>query len=327
MPRLKAIMGAGNQPCALVVSSHPRAFLPKTKKPTATAEERKAKARKRRLHKHVYGETGQHRRRHAKPNVRKRNARLAKEVHAYAERHDLFLTLKSPFTTNDPAGVERFKEALAMFRAAYLHKFKHSKTHKPSNGAALFWLEKSDKLMIHAHMLCYTKSGITAEELEAWATVKWSRILKKILARYDHFPTSATFSAGLVKVTPYNEAQLGYFAKGSKAKDSMIMLIAADGLATFGVWNKAGLTPAEVRVNDITDEDRTNIQREAMIFMYDEAHRLGRPVNRVQEARILSGEFGVLYMTRDRLLSLDARCGGRLLRATQTRAYQKRAVA
>lgn len=320
MPRSKVVMGTGNQPCALVVSSHPRAFLPKTKKPTATAEERKAKARKRRLHKHVYGETGPRRRLHAKPNVRKRNARLAKEIHAYAERHNLFLTLRSPFTTNDPAGVERFKEALAMFRAAYLYEF------KSTNGAALFWLEKSDKLMIHAHMFCYTKSGITAEELEAWATKKWSRILKKILARYDRFPTSATFSAGLVKVTPYNEAQLGYFAKGTKAKDSLVMLIAADGLATFGVWNKAGLTPTEVRTNDITDEDKTNIQREAMIFMYDEAHRLGRPVNRAQEARILSGDFCIFYMTRDRLLALDARCGGRLLKA-QRQVYQKRAAA
>lgn len=320
MPRSKVVMGTGNQPCALSISNNPRAFLPKTKKPTATPEERKAKARKRRLHKHVYGETSQDRRRQANVNVRKRNARLAREVHAYAERHDLFLTLRSPFTTNDPAGVMRFKEGLAMFRAAYLYKF------KTSNGAALFWLEKSEKLMIHAHMLCYTKSDITAEELEAWATRTWSRILKKILARYDRFPTSETFSAGLVKVTPYNEAQLGYFAKGTKAKDSMVMLIAADGLATFGVWNKEGLTPAESRTNDITDEDKTEIQREAMIFMYDEAHRLGRPVNRAQEARILSGDFSVFYMAKDRLFALDARCGGRLLN-TQTQAHRTRAVA
>jgi hypothetical protein len=326
MPRSKVIMGTGNQPCALFVSNNPRAFLPKTKKPIATPEERKAKARKRKLHKHVYGETSQHRRQ-ANANVRKRNARLAKEVHAYAERHDLFLTLRSPFKTNDPAGVVRFKEVLAKFRAAYLYKF------KLSNGAALFWLEKSNKLMIHAHMLCYTKSDITAEELEAWATRTWSRILKKILARYDRFPTSETFSAGLATVTPYHEAQLGYFAKGTKAKDSLVMLIAADGLATFGVWNKAGLTPAEVRANDITDEDKTEVQREAMIFMYDEAHRLGRPVNRVQEARILSGDFGILYMTKDRLLALNARCGGRLLKVTpvgtkaQAQAYRTRAVA
>jgi len=203
MPRSKAIEGVGDQPCALIISNHPRAFTDKPKKkPTITAEERKAKAIKRKLQKHVYGEVGQHRRQ-AKPNVRRRNARLCREVHSYQERHDYFATLRSPFSTDDPAGVERFKKALGMLRAAYLYRF------KPINGAALFWLEKSDKLMIHAHVLCFTKSSISAEELEAWFIASWSRILKKILAQYDRLALYDALGDGLVKVTPYNEAQLG----------------------------------------------------------------------------------------------------------------------
>jgi len=307
MPRSKVIEGVGNQPCALTISNNPNAFMPKKKKPTVTAEERKAKARKRKLNKLVYGDNSQHRR-NAKANVRKRNCRLGKEVLSYQERHDHFATLRSPFHTSDPAGVERFKEALAMFRAAYLYKF------KPTNGAALFWLEKSDKLMIHAHILCYTKSDITAKELEAWIIEKWSRILKKILARYDRLALYHVLGAGLVKVTPYHEAQLGYFAKGTKAKDSLIMLLAANGLATFGVWNKKGLTPVDTHTNDITGEDRTIIQREAMTHLYNEARRMNRPVNRYQEARIMSGDFAILFISSERLLLLDAKCGGRLLR-------------
>ncbi len=307
MPRSKVIEGVGNQPCALIVSNNPNAFMPKKAQRKATAEERRAKARKRKLNKLVYGDNCQHRR-NAKANVRKRNCRLGKEVHSYQERHDYFATLRSPFHTNDPAGVVRFKEAWAMLRAAYLHKF------KPTNGAALFWLEKSDKLMIHGHMLCYTKSDITAEELEAWIIEKWSRILKKILARYDRLALYDALGDGLVKVTPFHEAQLGYFAKGTKAKDSLIMLLAANGLTTFGVWNKKGLTPVHTRTNDITDEDRTIIQREAMTHLYKEAERMNRPVNRYQEARILSGDFSILFMSEERLLSLDAKCGGRLLR-------------
>lgn len=307
MPRLKVIEGVGDQPCALIISNHPRAFTDKPKKkPTITAEERKAKALKRRLQERVYGEASQ-RRRQAKPNVRRRNARLCKEVHSYQERHDYFTTLRSPFSTDDPAGVERFKEAWGMLRAAYLYKF------KSTNGAALFWLEKSDKLMIHAHMLCYTKSNISAEELEAWFIEKWSAILKKVLARYDRLALYDALGDGLVKVTPYSEAQLGYFAKGTKARDSHIMLMAADGLATFGVWNKAGLTPTETHIGDLTDEDRTIIQREAMIHMYDEARRMGRPVDHTQEARILSGDFACFYMTKERLLALDTQCCGRIL--------------
>jgi hypothetical protein len=307
MPRSKAIEGVGDQPCALIISNHPRAFTDKSKKkPTITAEERKAKALKRKLKKCVYGEASQ-RRRQTKPNVRRRNARLCKEVHSYKERHDLFATLRSPFSTNDPAGVERFKEAWAMLRAAYLHKL------KPTNGAALFWLEKSDKLMIHAHMLCYTKSSISAEELEAWLIEKWSAILKKVLARYDRLALYDALGDGLVKVTPYHEAQLGYFAKGTKARDSRIMLMAADGLATFGIWNKTGLTPADTHVGELTDEDRTSIQREAMIYMYEEARKTGRQVNHTQEGRILSGDFATFYMTKERLLALDAQCGGRIL--------------
>lgn len=307
MPRLKVIEGVGDQPCALIISNHPRAFTDKPKKkPTITAEERKAKALKRRLQERVYGESNQ-RKRQTKPNVRRRNARLCKEVHSYKERHEHFATLRSPFSTNDPAGVVRFKEALGMLRAAYLYKF------KPTNGAALLWLEKSDKLMIHEHMLCYTKSSISAEELEAWLIEKWSAILKKVLARYDRLVLYDALGDGLVKVTPYNEAQLGYFAKGAKAKDSLVMLMAADGLATFGVWNKAGLTPADTRVCNLIDEDRTIIQREAMIHMYDEAQKLGRSINHVQEARILSGDFACFYMTKERLLALDTQCGGRIL--------------
>jgi len=194
-----------------------------------------------------------------------------------------------------------------MLRAAYLYRF------KPINGAALFWLEKSDKLMIHAHVLCFTKSSISAEELEAWFIASWSRILKKILAQYDRLALYDALGDGLVKVTPYNEAQLGYFAKGTKARDSRIMLMAADGLATFGIWNKAGLTPVDTHIGDLTDEDRTVIQREAMIHMYDEARRMGRPVNHTQEGRILSGDFATFYMNRERLLALDAQCGGRIL--------------
>lgn len=307
MPRSKAIEGVGDQPCALIISNHPRAFTKKPKKkPTVTAEERRAKALKSRLQERVYGEASQ-RRRQVTPNVRRRNARLCKEVHSYKERHDHFATLRSPFSTDDPAGVERFKEAWGMLRAAYLYKF------KPTNGAALFWLEKSDKLMIHAHMLCYTKSSISAEELEAWFIASWSRILKKILAQHDRLALYDALGDGLVKVTPFHEAQLGYFAKGTKARDSRIMLMAADGLATFGVWNKAGLTPADTHTNDITDEDRTVIQREAMIHMYDEARRMGRSVNHTQEGRILSGDFATFYMSRERLLALDAQCGGRIL--------------
>ena len=308
MPRSKAIEGVGDQPSALIISNHPRAFTDKPKKkPTVSAEERKAKALKRRLQKRVYGESNQ-RKRQAKPNVRRRNARLCREIHSYKERHDYFTTLRSPFNTDDPAGVERFKEAWGMLRSAYLHKF------KPTKGAALFWMEKSDKLMIHAHMLCYTKSSISAEELEAWLIEKWSAILKKILARYDRLTLCDALGDGLVKVTPYHEAQLGYFAKGTKARDSRIMLMAADGLTTFGVWNKAGLTPVDTHVGDLTDEDRTLIQREAMLHMYEEARRMGRSVNHIQEARILSGDFATFYMSRERLLALDAQCGGRILR-------------
>lgn len=321
MPRSKAVEGVGDQPCALIISNHPRAFADKPKKkPTITAEERKAKTLKRKLKKCVYGEASQQKR-HAKPNVRRRNARLCKEVHSYKERHDLFATLRSPFSTNDPAGVERFKEAWGMLRATFLYKF------KPTNGAALFWLEKSDKLMIHAHMLCYTKSDISAEELEAWLIEKWSATLKKVLTRYGRLPLYDALGDGLVKITPYHEAQLGYFAKGTKARDSRIMLMAADGLATFGVWNKAGLTPADTHVSDLTDEDRTIIQREAMIHMYDEARRMGRPVNHVQEARILSGDFANFYMTKERLLALDAQCGGRILgRYKQAQPLKARAA-
>lgn len=308
MPRSKVIEGVGNRPCALTVSNNPNAFMPKKKKPIVTAEERKAKARKRKLNKLVYGDNSQHRR-NAKANVRKRNCRLGKEVHSYQERHDHFATLRSPFHTSDPAGVERFKEAWNMLRAAFVYEF------KPTNGAALFWLEKSDKLMIHGHMLCYTKSDITAEELEAWIIAKWSRILKKILARYDRLALYDALGDGLVKVTPYHEAQLGYFAKGTKAKDSLIMLLAANGLRTFGVWNKKGLTPVDTHTNDITDEDRTIIPREAMTNLYNEARRMNRPVNRYQEARIMSGDFSVLFMSKEKLLSINAKCGGRLLNA------------
>lgn len=304
MSRIKVIRGVDS--CAVSISKNLRAFMPKrpAQRNTQTANDRKAKARREKLRHHVYGEQAQVRR--VKPNVRRRNNKMSSIMASFIERHQGMLTLASPFSVNNPGGVSFTKDALARFKRAYERKF--------PNAWAFTWHETSDKLMLHVHILFHTKSDMALAEIEQWAARTWSKnILSTMKANGCVKPLNAALKASLVKVTPYAIEQTGYFAKTAKRPDTLILLIAANGLRTFSLWGKANVGQAEARIVELTDDETVEVQREAMTHLYDEARRLGRPVNSYQEARILSGDFACFYMSHERLLALNARLGGKLL--------------
>ena len=302
MPRTRILIGVDTSSAS--ISQNPFAYQPKKPKPPLTKQERAIRDRRAKLRKRVYGSTTTERSPTA--NTRKRNSQLFNLFNSLGERHEGMLTLASCFDLANPAGISMLKDALDRFQRAYTRRYER--------GWAVVWLEVSDRLMLHAHIVFCTKSGESIEEVEQWAARTWLNNIQRTLKKYgcmrDMASVLAPLKAALVKATPHAVEQLGYAGKGEKKANAQRLLLEAGGLRTWSVWGKANMVMGIRITADLTPRQHEILKRRMAQRVFTEADRLGRSVNHHQVGRALSGDCTTHFMREEELVELAHELGG-----------------
>lgn len=201
-----------------------------------------------------------------------------------------------------------FKAALERFQRAYTRRYGH--------GWAVVWLEVSDKLMLHSHIVFCTKSGETRDEVEQWAARTWLNNIQRTLKKYgcmrDMASALTPLKAALVKATPRAVEQLGYAGKGEKRTNAQRLLLEAGGLRTWSVWGKANMVLGIRITGDTTPRQDEILKRWMARRVLAEADRLGRSVNHHQVGRAMSGDCITHFPRNEELVMVAHELGGEL---------------
>lgn len=306
MPRTSILIGVDTASAS--ISQNPFAFLPKKPMSPQARQAKAIRDRRARSRKAVYGSTTTDRRPKPKANTRRRNNQLFTVFNSLGERHDGMLTLASCFDLTNPAGISMFKDAQERFQRAYTRRY--------GRGWAVVWLEVSDRLMLHVHIVFCTKSGESIEEVEQWAAKTWLNNIQQTLKKHgcmrDMATALAPLKATLVKATPYAVEQLGYAGKAEKVANAQRLLLEAGGLRTWSAWGKANMVLGIRITDDTTPRQDEILKRWTARRVLTEADRLGRAVNHHQVGRAMSGDCTTHFARHEELVELAHELGGKV---------------